>query len=112
MKDGEIVTTVKNSGVTEEQLVSKMVGRQLSLAFPSRAGKPGSNRLVRAARKRWTYRRTCFARLFLRPRYRCDRTSAFWDLTPDNGSNNLRLVACLQSMLVFADCQSHGLRGE
>lgn len=45
MKDGEIVTTVKNSGVTEEQLVSKMVGRQLSLAFPSRAGKPGSNRL-------------------------------------------------------------------
>jgi len=45
MKDGVIVMTVANSGVTEELLVSKMVGRQLSLAFPSRDGKTGSNRL-------------------------------------------------------------------
>ena len=45
MKDGVIVMTVANSGVTEELLVSKMVGRQLSLAFPPRHGKTGSNRL-------------------------------------------------------------------
>jgi len=45
MKDGVIVMTVKNSGVTEELLVSKMVGRELSLAFPHRDGKTGSIRL-------------------------------------------------------------------
>jgi ribose transport system ATP-binding protein len=45
MKDGQIVTTVLNQGVTEDFLVSKMVGRQLSLAFPPKSSKSGPNRL-------------------------------------------------------------------
>jgi ribose transport system ATP-binding protein len=45
MKDGQIVTTVLNQGITEDLLVSKMVGRQLSLAFPPKSSKPGRNRL-------------------------------------------------------------------
>jgi ribose transport system ATP-binding protein len=45
MKDGQIVTTVLNQGITEDLLVSKMVGRQLSLAFPPKSSKSGPNRL-------------------------------------------------------------------
>ena len=45
MKDGEIVGTVVNEGITEDFLVRRMVGRQLSLAFPPKRGKPGSTRL-------------------------------------------------------------------
>src|SRR5260221_12347919 len=45
LKDGEIVGTVVNEGITEDFLVRKMVGRQLSLAFPPKRGKPGSTRL-------------------------------------------------------------------
>jgi ribose transport system ATP-binding protein len=45
MKDGQIVTTVLNQGITEDFLVSKMVGRQLSLAFPPKSSKSGPNRL-------------------------------------------------------------------
>ena len=45
MKDGEIVETVANQGITEDYLVSLMVGRQLSLAFPPKQSKPGSTAL-------------------------------------------------------------------
>jgi ribose transport system ATP-binding protein len=45
MKDGEIVGTVANQGITEDFLVSRMVGRQLSLAFPTKNGNAGSSRL-------------------------------------------------------------------
>ena len=45
MKDGEIVGTFLNSGITEDFLVSRMVGRQLSLAFPPRQSERGSIRL-------------------------------------------------------------------
>ncbi|MBV9104937.1 MAG: ATP-binding cassette domain-containing protein [Verrucomicrobia bacterium] len=45
MKDGEIVSTLENKGVTEDTLVSLMVGRKLSLAFPSKTGKTGATRL-------------------------------------------------------------------
>lgn len=45
MKDGVIVGTVVNEAVTEDFLVSKMVGRQLSLAFPPKGCKPGPTRL-------------------------------------------------------------------
>jgi ribose transport system ATP-binding protein len=39
MKDGEVVETVVNRGITEDYLVSRMVGRQLSLAFPPKQSK-------------------------------------------------------------------------
>jgi len=42
MKDGEIVETVTNQAITEDLLVSRMVGRQLSLAFPPRQSQVGS----------------------------------------------------------------------
>jgi ribose transport system ATP-binding protein len=45
MKDGEIVGTVINQEITEDFLVSRMVGRKLSLAFPPRQTKPGPIRL-------------------------------------------------------------------
>ncbi|MBV9490043.1 MAG: ATP-binding cassette domain-containing protein [Verrucomicrobia bacterium] len=45
MKDGQIVSTLENQGIAEETLVSLMVGRQLSLAFPSKTGKTGATRL-------------------------------------------------------------------
>ena len=45
MKDGGIVSTIENSGVTQDFLVSLMVGRQLSLAFPPRTGSSGPTRL-------------------------------------------------------------------
>jgi ribose transport system ATP-binding protein len=45
MKDGEIVSTLENQGVAEDTLVSLMVGRKLSLAFPPRMGKTGATRL-------------------------------------------------------------------
>src|SRR5260221_1124737 len=45
LKDGEIVGTVVNEGSTEDFLVRKMVGRQLSLAFRPKRGNPGSTRL-------------------------------------------------------------------
>jgi ribose transport system ATP-binding protein len=45
MKDGEIVSTLENQGISEETLVSLMVGRTLSLAFPSRTGNTGAIRL-------------------------------------------------------------------
>ena len=38
MKDGGIVTTLENQGITQDFLVNLMVGRQLSLAFPPRTG--------------------------------------------------------------------------
>jgi ribose transport system ATP-binding protein len=45
MKDGQIVTTVVNKGITEDFLVSRMVGRQLSLAFPPKGSKSGPGRV-------------------------------------------------------------------
>jgi ribose transport system ATP-binding protein len=45
MKDGEIVGTVINQEITEDFLVSRMVGRKLSLAFPPGQTKPGPIRL-------------------------------------------------------------------
>jgi ribose transport system ATP-binding protein len=45
MKDGQIVRTVLNEGITEDFVVSKMVGRQLSLAFPPKGAKSGPKRL-------------------------------------------------------------------
>lgn len=45
MKDGEIVETIGNEDVTEDHLVSKMVGRQLSLAFPPKKHGSGATRL-------------------------------------------------------------------
>jgi ribose transport system ATP-binding protein len=45
MKDGEIVSTLENKGITEDTLVSLMVGRTLSLAFPPKTGKTGATRL-------------------------------------------------------------------
>jgi ribose transport system ATP-binding protein len=45
MKDGEIVETTASAQITEDYLVSKMVGRQLSLAFPAKNGESGSARL-------------------------------------------------------------------
>lgn len=45
MKDGEIVGTVINKEITEDFLVSRMVGRNLSLAFPPRQAKAGPVRL-------------------------------------------------------------------
>ncbi len=45
MKDGAIVSTVRNDGITQDFLVSLMVGRQLSLAFPPRTGNTGPARL-------------------------------------------------------------------
>jgi ribose transport system ATP-binding protein len=45
MKDGEIVSTLENRGITEDNLVSLMVGRTLSRAFPPRTGKAGTTRL-------------------------------------------------------------------
>src|ERR1700730_14601229 len=45
MKDGEIVSTLENKGIAEDTLVSLMVGRTLSLAFPAKTGKRGATRL-------------------------------------------------------------------
>ncbi len=45
MKDGEVVETVVNKGITEDFLVSRMVGRSLSLAFPPKQTKSGPVRL-------------------------------------------------------------------
>jgi ribose transport system ATP-binding protein len=45
MKDGEVVETVVNQGITEDYLVSRMVGRSLSLTFPPKQSKPGMIRL-------------------------------------------------------------------
>jgi ribose transport system ATP-binding protein len=45
MKDGEIVATLENKGIAEDTLVSLMVGRKLSLAFPPKTGKRGVTRL-------------------------------------------------------------------
>src|SRR5580704_2365302 len=45
MKDGEIVATLENNGIAEDTLVSLMVGRKLSLAFPPKTGKRGETRL-------------------------------------------------------------------
>lgn len=45
MKDGEIVSTLENQGIAEETLVSLMVGRKLSLAFPPKTGKTRETRL-------------------------------------------------------------------
>jgi ribose transport system ATP-binding protein len=45
MKDGEIVSTLENKGITEDTLVSLMVGRTLSLAFPPKTAKTGATRL-------------------------------------------------------------------
>jgi ribose transport system ATP-binding protein len=45
LKDGEVVETVVNQGITENYLVSRMVGRSLSLTFPSKQSNPGPIRL-------------------------------------------------------------------
>ena len=45
MKDGAIVSTIENDGITQDLLVSLMVGRKLSLAFPPRTQKAGPTRL-------------------------------------------------------------------
>jgi ribose transport system ATP-binding protein len=45
MKDGKVVETVVNAGLTENYLVNRMVGRTLSLTFPSKRSNPGSIRL-------------------------------------------------------------------
>jgi len=45
MKDGKVVETVVNAGLTEEYLVNRMVGRSLSLTFPPKQSNPGSIRL-------------------------------------------------------------------
>ena len=45
MKDGGIVSTIENNGITQDFLVSLMVGRHLSLAFPPRTGNSGPTRL-------------------------------------------------------------------
>jgi ribose transport system ATP-binding protein len=45
MKDGEIISTLENQGLTEDTLVSRMVGRTLSLTFPPKTGKTGATRL-------------------------------------------------------------------
>jgi ribose transport system ATP-binding protein len=45
MKDGKVVETVVNAGLSEDYLVNRMVGRTLSLTFPQKQSKPGSIRL-------------------------------------------------------------------
>jgi ribose transport system ATP-binding protein len=45
MKDGKVVETVVNAGLTENYLVNRMVGRTLSLTFPPKRSNPGSIRL-------------------------------------------------------------------
>lgn len=45
MKDGKVVETVVNAGLTEDYLVNRMVGRSLSLTFPPKQSNPGSIRL-------------------------------------------------------------------
>jgi ribose transport system ATP-binding protein len=45
MKDGKVVETVVNAGLSEDYLVNRMVGRTLSLTFPPKQSKPGSIRL-------------------------------------------------------------------
>jgi ribose transport system ATP-binding protein len=45
MKDGKVVETVVNEGLTEDYLVNRMVGRTLSLTFPPKQSNPGSIRL-------------------------------------------------------------------
>jgi ribose transport system ATP-binding protein len=45
MKDGKVVETVVNAGLTENYLVNRMVGRTLSLTFPPKQSNPGSIRL-------------------------------------------------------------------
>jgi ribose transport system ATP-binding protein len=45
MKDGKVVETVVNAGLTEDYLVNRMVGRTLSLTFPPKQAKRGSIRL-------------------------------------------------------------------
>jgi ribose transport system ATP-binding protein len=42
MKDGKVVETVVNAGLTENYLVNRMVGRTLSLTFPPKRSNPGS----------------------------------------------------------------------
>ncbi|MBV9390285.1 MAG: ATP-binding cassette domain-containing protein, partial [Verrucomicrobia bacterium] len=41
MRDGEVVTTLLNENLTEDVLVNKMVGRNLSLTFPKRSQTTG-----------------------------------------------------------------------
>jgi ribose transport system ATP-binding protein len=45
MKDGKVIETVVNAGLTEDYLVNRMVGRTLSLTFPPKQSSPGSIRL-------------------------------------------------------------------
>ena len=45
MKDGKVIETVVNAGLTEDYLVNRMVGRTLSLTFPPKQSNPGSIRL-------------------------------------------------------------------
>jgi ribose transport system ATP-binding protein len=45
MKDGKVVETLVNAGLTENYLVNRMVGRTLSLTFPPKQSNPGSIRL-------------------------------------------------------------------
>jgi ribose transport system ATP-binding protein len=45
LKDGELVETVANKGISEDYLVSRMVGRSLSLTFPPKKRRAGEVRL-------------------------------------------------------------------
>ncbi len=45
MKDGEVVGTFVNETISADELVSRMVGRQLALTFPPRAAQVGVDRL-------------------------------------------------------------------
>jgi ribose transport system ATP-binding protein len=45
LKDGEVVETVVNNGISEDYLVRRMVGRSLSLAFPPKKTRAGPVRL-------------------------------------------------------------------
>ena len=46
LRDGSVITTTSMAGVTERELISLMVGRELSAVFPKPDVYPGQNRLV------------------------------------------------------------------
>jgi ribose transport system ATP-binding protein len=45
LKDGEVVFTARNEAIDEDELVSKMVGRRIALAFPPKTDQTGATRL-------------------------------------------------------------------
>jgi ribose transport system ATP-binding protein len=46
MKDGDIVATVPAAGISEDDLVKLMVGREMALTYPPKADSPGAVRLA------------------------------------------------------------------